>query len=324
MSVPLEVGLLGATGIAGRAMVAPARRVAGVHVRAVAATDPARAAVFAKEHDIPQVLLSYDALLADPAIDVVYLSMHSGAHGRWALAAAEAGKHVVVEKPLCLRRDELVALRAAASEAGVVVVEAVMTTGHPWQAAVREMIAERELVEVRSRLGFDAADATSFRYDPALGGGAWFDTASYWLQALQATVGLDGAVATGSSAFAGPNGVDDRFTARLDWADGVAAVAKCSIGHGYAAGHELVFADGSVRLRNFLRPALAAFRLNLAVVGPGDATRVASFPPRHYYDDQLARIVRLVEAGGTAALDEAVPRIELMIDAYEAACRARP
>jgi predicted dehydrogenase len=324
---PLVVGLLGATGIARRAMVEPARRVDGVAVRAVAATDPERAAAFARDHGVPVAHPSYEALLADPAVDVAYLSMHSGAHGRWAVAAAEAGKHVVVEKPLCLSRDELAAIRVAAEASRVVVVEAVMTAGHPWLAAARELVAAHGRggpVEMRSRLAFEAPDRTGYRYDPGLGGGAWFDAASYWLQAMQATVGLEGAVARGSSDFAGPNGVDDRFVARLDWPDGSCATLDCSLGHGSAAEHEFVMAGGTLRVRNVLLPAVGRFPINLAVTVGGARRRVESFPPRHYYDDQLARIVALIAAGvdhsaASAALDEAAPRVALIEDAYRSA-----
>jgi predicted dehydrogenase len=325
---PLAVGLLGATGIAVRAMVEPARRVGIAAVGAVAATDPARAAAFARDHGVPVVHPSYEALLADPAVDVAYLSMHSGAHGRWAVAAAEAGKHVVVEKPLCLTRDELAAIQAAAAASGVTVVEAVMTAGHPWMAAARELVAAHGRcapVEMRSRLAFEAPDRSGYRYDPALGGGAWHDTASYWLQAVQAIVGLDGAVARGQSAFSGPGGVDDRFAARLDWPDGSVATLDCSLGHGSAAEHELVLAGGTLRARNVLLPAAGAFPVNLAVTVGGGPRRVESFPPRSYFDDQLARIVGLVEgADRGSALAEAAPRVALIEDAYRSARSSRP
>jgi predicted dehydrogenase len=327
-SPSLGVGLLGATGTAVRAVVEPARRVGGVVVRAVAATDPGRAAAFARDHGIPVAHPSYEALLADPAVEVAYLSMHSGAHGRWAVAAAEAGKHVVVEKPLCLTRDELSAIRAAAEASGVTVVEAVMTAGHPWLTAVRELVAAHGRgapVRVRSRLAFEAPDRTGYRYDPALGGGAWFDGASYWLQALQATLGLEGAVARGSSDFAGPNGVDDRFAARLDWPDGSRATLDCSLGHGSAAEHEFVLAGGTLRVRNLLLPAVGRFPVNLAVTVGGAPRRVESFPPRHYYDDQLARLAALIagDVGDrSTALAEAAPRVGLIEDAYRSALGA--
>jgi predicted dehydrogenase len=322
----LTVGLLGATGIAARAMVEPSRRVGGVTVRAVAATDPERADAFAREHGVPVVHPSYEALLADPEVDVAYLSMHSGAHGRWAVAAAQAGKQVVVEKPLCLTRRELDAIRDAAAVSGVTVVEAVMTAGHPWQATVRELVAAHRQgrpVEMRSRLAFEAPDRDGFRYDPALGGGAWFDTASYWLQAIQATVGLDEAVARASSEFAGPNGVDDQLTAWLDWPDGSHATLECSLGHGTAAEHQLVLAGASLRIRNLLLPAAGRLPLNLAVIVGAGPRQVESFPPCHYYDDQLTRLVRLIGGpGGGSALAEAAPRVALIEDAYRSARRA--
>jgi Oxidoreductase family, NAD-binding Rossmann fold len=140
---PLVVGLLGATGIARRAMVEPARRVGGVAVRAVAATDPERAAAFARDHGVPVAHPSYEALLADPAVDVAYLSMHSGAHARWAVAAAEAGKHVVV--------------------VGDAIGSVVTTRGPrptPWELGVHLRVRRAADGGLVGRLGYDANELT--------------------------------------------------------------------------------------------------------------------------------------------------------------------
>jgi predicted dehydrogenase len=311
-----EIGLIGATAIAARAMIGPSRRVGGARVRAVAASDRTRAEAFAAEHDLPVAHPSYEALLDDGAIDTVYISVHNSAHAEWAAAAARAGKHVVVEKPLCLSERELEQIQAAAT--GVHVTEAVMTAGHPWQAEVRRLIGSRELGEltgVISRIAFDAKDRTGYRFRRDLGGGAFFDTASYWLQAVQATVGLDGAQASGTASFAG--GVDTEFHAALEWPSGVRATLACALNDGYAADHEFVFTGGRVRLRNFLRPAAGDFPVNL-IVAPDDAPRtVQSFPAGNYYDEQLRRILALLATPAPSGeLADTAARIALMAAAY--------
>jgi predicted dehydrogenase len=320
----LRVGLIGASQIAVRAVVEPAARLDGVHVRALAARDPVRAATFAASHGIPVVHPGYGELLADPLIDAVYVSLHNSAHAPWARAAARAGKHVIVEKPLCLTPEEADGIRAAADATGVHVIEAVMTAGHPWQRRVREIAVSGELgalVHMHTRLGFDGGDATGYRFDPALGGGALRDTASYWLQAVDAVVGLGGAVASGRREVVSSCGVDLASTARLCWPDrpgpGPVATLEATLRRGLVARHELRFERGTVRLGRFLLPALASLPLNLVVVPTGGDRRVEQLAPLRYHDHQLASIVHEIAHGRRgAALDEAAARVALMDAAH--------
>ncbi|MDT3397327.1 Gfo/Idh/MocA family oxidoreductase [Streptomyces sp. B1866] len=322
-------GLVGATGIAERAVLAPAARRDDVLVRAVAASSPERAEAFRARHGLAVAHASYEALLADDRVDAVYVSVHNSAHARWAVAAARAGKHVVVEKPLCLGRREAHAVLRAAADSGVHAVEAVMTADHPWQEAVRALLADGGLGEPRevvTHLVFDLPPGTGYRFRPELGGGALFDTASYWLQALQATVGLDGAVASGRADFDGPGGVDTTFTARLDWPSGLAATLHAGLCGPHRADHEYVLTAGRVRVRGVLRPAAGPFPVNVTVLPDGGPRRVLSFPaadcaagpPAAYYDTRLAALLRLLDSppGDHAGTALAARRIALMEDAY--------
>jgi predicted dehydrogenase len=317
--MPLEIGLIGATGIAVRTMLGPAAKT-GVEIRAVAASDPVRAKEFASRHDIPLVYDSYAALLADPAIDAVYISLHNSAHHRWAVRAAIAGKDVIVEKPLCLTAAEAEELCFAAEHTRV--VEAVATAGHPWQDTVRSFVDDNRygvLRSVRTRMTFAVPAPGGYRDRPELGGGIFYDCASYWLQALQATIGLGPTAYRGFSAFDGPNGVDRDFEASLHWDSGAEATLTCAVGADHVAEHLFTFDRATVRLRNFLRPVLGAVPLNL-VVTPADGEReVIGFPPTAYYEHQLARIAD--EAGEDLA--HAVPRIELMEAIYQDALSRR-
>src|SRR5690349_21201621 len=174
--MPLEIGLIGATGIAARTMLAPAA-IANAHVRAVAASDAVRAKEFAVWHGIEVVHESYAALLADPAVEAVYISLHNSAHHRWAVRAAVAGKHVIVEKPLCLTADEVAELQFAADGA-VQVTEAVATANHEWQQVVRGFIEDGRygaLRTVHTRMTFAEPKPGGYRDQPELGGGIFYD-----------------------------------------------------------------------------------------------------------------------------------------------------
>ncbi|GAA0619033.1 Gfo/Idh/MocA family oxidoreductase [Kribbella sandramycini] len=315
--MPLEIGLIGATGIAARTMLGPADAV-NAHVRAVAASDPVRAKEYANQHRIEVVHDNYAALLADPQIDAVYVSLHNSAHHRWAVRAAVAGKHVIVEKPLCLTADEVAELEFAADGA-VHVTEAVATAHHEWQQVVRSFIVDGRygvLRSVHTRMTFAEPEPGGYRDRPELGGGIFFDCASYWLQALQATVGLEVTEYAGESTFDGPNGVDREFLATLRWPE-TTATLECGVGPNHVSEHVFEFEGATVKLRNFLRPVIAALPLNLVVTPAGGDREVIGFAPVSYYESQLARLV-----DGRSDLADAVPRIELMDAIYQSARKA--
>ncbi len=96
---PLRIGVLGAAKIAPHAVVKPARNNAEAEVTAVAARDRGRAEAYAAKHGIAKVHDSYAALVADPGLDAIYNPLPNGLHAQWTIAALEAGKHVLCEKP---------------------------------------------------------------------------------------------------------------------------------------------------------------------------------------------------------------------------------
>ncbi|WBQ07172.1 Gfo/Idh/MocA family protein [Kribbella sp. CA-293567] len=313
--MPLEIGLIGATGIAERTLLDQ-----GAGVRAVAASDPVRAKEYASRHRIPVVHETYAALLADPEVDAVYISLHNSAHHRWAVRAAVAGKHVIVEKPLCLTADEAAELSFAATD--VKVFEAVATMDHPWQETVHDFVHEEPhgpLLGATTRVTFAVPEPGGYRDRPELGGGIFFDVASYWLQAVQATIGLDPVIAEGRSEFDGPNGVDRSFEASLRWATGVEATLTAGVGSQHVSEHVFTFERATVKLRNFLRPVAGAVPLNLIVTPSDGDRRVISFPAIAYYERQLARILD----SSTDDLAAAVPRIILMDEIYADARRRK-
>ncbi|RKT87095.1 Predicted dehydrogenase [Saccharopolyspora antimicrobica] len=324
--MPLDIGLIGATVVAERAMVGPSARYDDTAIRAVAASDPDRAASFAARHSIPVVKRDYCALIEDPRINAVYISLHNSAHHEWATRAAQAGKHVIVEKPLCLDCNEFAAVEASASTTGVRFVEAVATEGHEWQTALRTLVTECRygaLQSMRSKIHFTMPPSDCYRFRPNLGGGIFFDASSYWLQAVQAICGLAGATGTGHSNFAGPNGVDMSFHARLAWPDGREAVIDCCFDAHHIAEHEFVFEHAAVRLRHFLLPMAGPAPLNLVVHGKRLTRTVLRFAPVAYYDRQFGRIRQMLTSGASDrdAESAGAERIRLMAAVYADARR---
>jgi predicted dehydrogenase len=313
----LDIGLIGATMIAERTMVVPSARHDDTTIRAIAATDPERAAAFAARHNIPVVHPDYPTLIEDPTINTVYVSLHNSAHHEWAARAARAGKHVIVEKPLCLNETEFAAIEEAASGTGARVVEAVATKGHGWQSALREIVTDGRygaLKSVHTRVQFALGREDGYRCRPELGGGIFFDAASYWLQAVQAVCGLADATGTGQSDFSGPNGIDSSFFARLSWPDGCEWDLECCFDAKHIAEHEFVFERASARLRQFLLPIAGPAPLNVVVRGNDSTREVMSFAPVAYYELQFGRVRDLLTGGATDRDEESAAgeRIRVM------------
>jgi predicted dehydrogenase len=312
-----DVGLIGATGIAERAVIAPARERDDVRIVAVAAGDVGRAEAFAARNGIPAVAEDYAGLIADPGIDTVYISLHNSAHAEWAFRAATAGKHVVVEKPVCLDAGQW--SRIAGAARGTHVIEAVPTAGHDWQSAIAEFGVP---ARVETRMCFAEPAPGSYRDRPELGGGIFLDVASYWLQALQAVAGLAGATGRAQVRATGPHGADRDFHARLETPAGLTAELRATVGGRHASEHVFVFEHARVRLRDFLRPTAGKLPLNLVVTDDSGGKTIRGFPPASAYADQLDRIVRRLRTPGPdpadlAATAERVALIAELRPGYE-------
>ncbi|KAA9086548.1 Gfo/Idh/MocA family protein [Microbacterium radiodurans] len=158
-------------------------RTAGREIVAVGSRSDESAAAFAAEYGIPRAHGSYEALVADPEVDIVYVATPHHAHKDAAASAIQHGKHVLVEKAFTLTRDEAVALRDLGADTGVLVMEAMWTRYLPHMVRIREIIAAGTLGEVRTVFADHTqriSDDPSHRLnDLALGGGALLDLGIY-------------------------------------------------------------------------------------------------------------------------------------------------
>ncbi|WP_127475930.1 Gfo/Idh/MocA family protein [Microbacterium sulfonylureivorans] len=177
----LRWGILGPGGIA-RAFAADLR-TAGLDLVAVGSRSVDSAAAFAADFDVAHVHGSYESLVSDPDIDIVYIATPHPFHAEQAILALEHGKHVLVEKPFTLTADEAAAVRDVAVERGLLAMEAMWTRYLPHMARIREIVAAGTLGEIRvvmadhtQRISSDPAHRLN---DLALGGGALLDLGIY-------------------------------------------------------------------------------------------------------------------------------------------------
>ena len=174
-------GVLGVSRFALRKMIPAMRAARGVELVAIASRDAAKAAAAARELGLPKSYGSYEALLADPEIDGVYNPLPNHLHVPWSERAAEAGKHVLCEKPIALGAAEARRLLAVRDRTGVVVCEAAMVRVHPRWLAARELIRGGKIGTLRSFVGtFGYSIARdNIRFDAEMGGGVLLDTGFY-------------------------------------------------------------------------------------------------------------------------------------------------
>lgn len=295
---PLRIGILGVARISGEAIILPAQAL-GHRLVAVASRDPARARFFADLCGVERVHPDYDALLADPDIDVVYLPLPTALHTRWALAAIAAGKHVLCEKPLAMTAAQAQAVRAAADAAGVRAHEAYHHLCHPLYDRIRALLDGGSLgpirrVEARLRMRPPAPDDP--RWSAGLGGGALLDLGCYGLQAHHWLGRWAGAPRVSGSAAVPRSGVDAEAEVRLRFPSGAIGLVHCSM---IAADNEphtlrIECARGTVTAASFVLPHLGGA---LTVSGPGSAGHTATFDAVTTYEHQLRRFAELVRAG---------------------------
>jgi D-xylose 1-dehydrogenase (NADP+, D-xylono-1,5-lactone-forming) len=221
---PLRWGILGPGRIAPRIVRALRDNPRGL-LHAVASRDPERSRAFANTHGAPTAFGSYEALLADPAVDVVYVALPNSLHAEWTVRALEAGKHVLCEKPLALTVADVDAIAEAASRSGRIAVEAFMYLHHP--QTIRAVQIARSgalgpLQVVSAAFSFLLDHPNDPRIDPDLGGGSLWDVGCYPVSVARAIAGEE---PDGIAAFArlDERGVDRTFVGQLRFPSGLLA-----------------------------------------------------------------------------------------------------
>lgn len=239
----LRWGLLGASRIAGRRFI-PALRETGGSIVAVAASSADRAADFAREHGIERSYGGYAALLNDPDVDAVYLSLASAQHLDWLLETGRAGKPCLCEKPLALHGKDAAELHRLFTGSGLRLAEAFMWRHHPQiDYALQRIVAGDvgDLERVNATFSFTLDRAEDYRWSAALGGGALYDLGSYAVNAARLFFSSEPLAMSARAHWGpGPDAVDHTAAGWLDFGAGRLATFNCSFTSGFAQGLELV------------------------------------------------------------------------------------
>jgi xylose dehydrogenase (NAD/NADP) len=200
-----------------------------VEVVAVGSRSNESAERFASVHGIPRAHGSYEALLADPDVEALYIPLPNGLHVEWTLAALAAGKHVLCEKPLSARTEEVERCFDAAERGGLVLSEGFMWRHHPQADRLLGMVrggAIGELRVVRAAFSFPLGRFPDVRWDAELDGGALLDVGCYCVSGARLLAGAEPERVNGEAVMA-ESGVDARFAATLRFPGDVLAVFDC-------------------------------------------------------------------------------------------------
>lgn len=240
MQERLKWGIIGAGGIAATFAKGVARSEKGV-VHAVASRSLARAETFAKAQGIGVAHGSYEALLADPSVQAVYIATPHTEHLEWILKAAAARKHILCEKPLTLNAAQAREAIAACKQAGVLLMEAFMYRCHPQIAKLRQLLGSGMLGEIRqvqATFSFNAPYDPEHRlFNPMLAGGGILDVGCYTTSVARLIAGASQGLAfedpeylEGVAVMHPETGVDILASATLRFPSGLLAQLSCGVG----------------------------------------------------------------------------------------------
>jgi predicted dehydrogenase len=257
----LRWGLLSTARI-NNALINPLRQAKRSELAAVASRDLVRGQTYAQEKSIPQVYGSYEELLADPTIDVVYISLPNALHAEWTIKAAEAGKHVLCEKPLVTSLEEMNWVEAASTAHRVTVFEAFMYLHHPQTLKVKEMIqagrlGNLQLINSWFNFYLPSVDARNVRLSLDLVGGSAWDIGVYPNSLSIVMSGGSAPVEVWADQIIGESGVDVAMRAQLKFSNRIVAQVSSGFRTAFRQAVYLVGDEGTVYVPEPWKPGEA-------------------------------------------------------------------
>jgi len=253
----LNWGLLSTARI-NRALIPPLQVSKRNHLLAVGSRSQTSADAYAKEKKIERAYGSYESLLADPDIDVIYNSLPNHLHAEWTIRAVEAGKHVLCEKPIALSVDEVEAIKAAAHRHGRVVTEAFMYRHHPQTLKVQEIVKSGSIGAVkliRGSFSFVLSHEGDVRLNPEWGGGSIWDVGCYPISYARSVLGEEPLEVFGWQV-TGDTGIDDTFAGQMRFREDVIAQFDSSFVIPFHAFMEIVGSEGTLNIPHPFKPGV--------------------------------------------------------------------
>jgi predicted dehydrogenase len=319
----VRIGVLGAARVAPMALLGPATANVDVEVLAIGARDVERARAFADEHSIARVHASYDDLLADPDLNAVYIPLPATHNARWTLAALDAGKHVLVEKPMAANAADAERVAESAESSGLTVFQGYHYRYHPFFERIRELLDQGAVGRVYRIEGWFTVKRPpewNIRWRYELGGGTMMDHGSYPLHLARSLLRREPAVIAARAVRQVDPRNDGTMDVELDFGEGVtASIHSSMLTDAFAIGARVQGDEGTLDIENFVHPTMGS---GLAVVrGDGDGFDEVFRTDRPTFAYQLDAFVAAVTAGVPYPTDspDGVANLRVIDASYRAA-----
>jgi xylose dehydrogenase (NAD/NADP) len=224
-------------------------------VHALATRTPKLAEAVASDHQIDQIYSRYEALLTDPAVDIIYVPLPNHLHHFWAMQALKAGKHVLIEKPLACNAKQAVDMASAAEDAGRLLMEAFMYRFHPRSRRIKQVVAEGRIGApclVRSAFCYrmrekDWTNKDNARLKPETGGGALLDVGCYSVSAARWLLGAEPTRVQAQAVYHS-SGVDVSMVGSLYFPENALATFEASFISALQQTYSVVGREGAIEL----------------------------------------------------------------------------
>ncbi|QSO50687.1 Gfo/Idh/MocA family oxidoreductase [Alicyclobacillus curvatus] len=302
----LRLGILSAANIARKSLIPAALAADGVDVVAIASTSDKGAKFLADTNlltkdgrpigEAVRLFDSYEAMLADEEIDAVYIGLPNHLHMEWSIKAADAGKHVLCEKPAALNAQETEAIIRHCNMRNVVWMEAFMYRFHPQYEVVRDWL-QRDVIgkmkTIRSSFTFVMQDSANTRFVKDYGGGSLYDVGCYCVNVSQFLLGRAPRAVSGMMVET-PEEIDEDFLGLMDYGDGQTALFHSSFGQEYSNYVEVFGTKGSIIVPAAFLPGNETATLILRTE-EGEQKILA--PARNQYQEQVQAFASHVFAG---------------------------
>jgi len=306
MKKTIKWGILSTAKIAKDHMINAIRESSMGEVYAVASRDAGKAAAFASETGIPHVHASYEALLADPAVDAIYLPLPVSLHRKWSLRCLEAGKPVLCEKPLCANASEAREVLEAFEHAGVLISEGYMYRHNPLNHKVRELINSGSIGELRMILStFNISlPPEDIRFKPEMGGGALLDLGCYCVGISRFLTGEEPVEIQGCFAIGKTSGVDESAIGNLRFPGGALASFVCSLKSAFEISYQIFGSEGRILVERGAMVAWPGEAFTIKV-WKGEQYEEIVMPPFNHYTAQIEAFQQALLEGKTEATPHA-------------------
>lgn len=311
----LNFGILGTGNIINNALIAPSKNTP-INLYGVASSSAYRAQKIANKYNIRHHS-NYAGLINDENIDALYIALSNEKHTKWAIKGLESGKHILLEKPLCLSYEDAIKIKTSLiAKSKIYLLEGIMVQHHPWQDVIKRLVSSKKhgiLRKIETFFTFNLGNYNykkSYKFNPKKGGGCFYDNAPYWSQILQQFTRLKPTKIKIDNCSKAGIGYIENIDVSVEFANGLISKFSSSYNKEYNASHYFFFDKALIKVRNFTRPCFGNQKLILEVIVGNEKQRII-FSPENYYANQLNHFLKVIKnQERPIPIEQSIERIE--------------